>query len=378
MATPVLTKNQERHSLSAKKKGPAKFKNVLAQPYPNFWPVISVAKYPELVTTLNMILPSIKRFNTRISKDVQKDLKTMTKKERFLAKKKIYEQAPPKPDVLKFMIIGINEVTRALEKNNVCCVLIDANVEPPLLIKHIITMAVNKKIPILLLPILKAVTLEKLKFPATVLGLKQEIMKCPDSVCHSLYKSIAEAFKDFEVPECMLQHCKLEIPDKMPDESTECEMKIVGMDSDTKSNIPRSEKPVVIFTDVYKYRSSGDERAFIPPTFNQNSQISQTLNEFIALGSDLDFTNDKNYASISKTERYTNIVKEEIHERTKIENTETYRSCDKQLINDNTNSTKQTNTLKRKKDDGPNYLSLKIKRIIPNKTRYKATKFKKK
>lgn len=70
------------------------------------------------------------------------------------------------------MIMGVNEVTRALEKNNVCCVLLDANVEPPLLIKHIITMAVNKKIPVLLVSILKTVTLKKMGFAATVFALK--------------------------------------------------------------------------------------------------------------------------------------------------------------------------------------------------------------
>lgn len=70
------------------------------------------------------------------------------------------------------MIMGINIVTRALEKNNVCCVLLDANVEPPLIIKHIITMAVNKEIPVLLLPILKIVTLERIGFATTAFALK--------------------------------------------------------------------------------------------------------------------------------------------------------------------------------------------------------------
>lgn len=72
----------------------------------------------------------------------------------------------------KFMIMGINEVTRALEKNTVCCVLLDVNVEPSLMIKHIVTMAVNKKIPVLLLPILKTVTLEKMGFATTTFALK--------------------------------------------------------------------------------------------------------------------------------------------------------------------------------------------------------------
>lgn len=71
----------------------------------------------------------------------------------------------------KVMVMGINAVTRALEKNTVCCVLLDTNVES-LLIKHIVIMAVNKKIPVLLLPILRTVTLEKMRFPTIAFALK--------------------------------------------------------------------------------------------------------------------------------------------------------------------------------------------------------------
>ncbi|XP_024873231.1 ribonuclease P protein subunit p38-like, partial [Temnothorax curvispinosus] len=169
MTTPVLTKKQQRHSLSAKK-GPVKgLRNILAQPNSNFWPVINVNQYTELTKNLNTILPSIKQTSNRISKHV---LKNLSKEDRTLARREMLEAASPKPDILKFMIMGINVVTRALEKDNVCCVLLDANVEPPLIIKHIVTMAVNKKIPVLLLPILKIVTLEKMGFTAAAFALK--------------------------------------------------------------------------------------------------------------------------------------------------------------------------------------------------------------
>jgi len=70
------------------------------------------------------------------------------------------------------VILGINAVTRALEKDNVCCVLLDANVEPRLMIKHIIVMAQNKKIPVLLLPVLKTVTLQQIGFATAAFALK--------------------------------------------------------------------------------------------------------------------------------------------------------------------------------------------------------------
>lgn len=75
----------------------------------------------------------------------------------------------------KSVILGINTVTRALEKNNVCCILLDANVEPPLLVKHIVVMAQNKKVPILLLPVLKTVSLQTIGFATAAFALKVTI-----------------------------------------------------------------------------------------------------------------------------------------------------------------------------------------------------------
>lgn len=40
----------------------------------------------------------------------------------------------------------------------------DANIEPPLLIRHIIQMAQNDKVPLLLLPELKTITLDTIGF----------------------------------------------------------------------------------------------------------------------------------------------------------------------------------------------------------------------
>lgn len=48
----------------------------------------------------------------------------------------------------------------------------DANISPPLLIKHVIYMAQNKKIPVLLLPKLKTVTLNTVGFASAACALK--------------------------------------------------------------------------------------------------------------------------------------------------------------------------------------------------------------
>lgn len=262
--------------------------------------------------------------------------------------------------------------------------------------------------------------------------LQQEVKQCPDNVCHPLYKSIAETFENFETPECLFQRFESE---KVSDKSAICEAK-TDMDCDTNPNISKPEKPVTVFTDVYKYRSSRDKRAFIPPTVDKSSQVSQTSDDFIAVDSDLDPVNDKSstatvedkrYVNISKkgkrTKKPENIEKDQSFKKLKLiennadfialdsnldsvndknftiknkryadidkeekdtkesENTEKNQSFNKlKLIDNNTDSIKQTKsyTLKRHANDEPNYLSLKLKRIQGNAKRKKATKLAKK
>lgn len=207
--------------------------------------------------------------------------------------------------------------------------------------------------------------------------MQQEVTQCSDNVCYPLYKSIAEAFKDFESPECLPQHFKA---DEVADKSTMCEAKITSMDSETNLNISKPEKKSVTkFTDVYKYRSSRTERAFIPPIVSKSYQVSQTpSDEFIALSSDLDPVDDKTRTSTWKNKRYVNIGKEEKRTK-KSESIEDNPSFKLELINNNANSTEHTkNILKRRKNDEPKYLSLKLKCIQGSNKRKKATKFAKK
>nr|XP_012222664.1 PREDICTED: uncharacterized protein LOC105672354 [Linepithema humile] len=365
MSTLILTKGQQRQSLSAKKGRPAKgLRNILAQPFENYWPIVSTDKYPTLITLMNELLPLIKRPTFKIPGSM---LRHVQKEKRILLRKEELEKGV-KPDehILKFVILGINAVTRALEKNDVCCILLDANVEPPLLIKHIVVMAQNKKIPILLLPVLKTITLEKIGFATAAFALKNDvILQSSENVFHALYKSIAEVFKDFEPSKCSLQLFK---PDETSEASTDC---------NPTSNIPKQEKPVV-FTDVYKYRSSRTERAFIPSSVSKSSQVFQTpSNEFIALSSDVDFANNKNSMGLLSNKRYVNINKEE----KELENIEkdNIKFLEESKSN-NTDSLRYTERYvpEKRKNDDVTYLPLKIKRIQGNSNRKKATKFAKK
>ncbi|CAL1674622.1 unnamed protein product [Lasius platythorax] len=371
MNTPILTKKQQRQSLSAKK-GPIKgLRNILAQPTENYWPTVNIEQYPTLVTLMDELLPLIKQPKYKISGFM---LRHIPKEKRILVKKEALEKESTKFDrnILKSVILGINAITRALEKHDVCCVLLDANVEPLLLIKHIVVMAQNKKIPVLLLPVLKTVTLQKIGFATAAFALTNNVMQSSDNVFHALYKLVAEIFNDLEPSKCSLQLFK---SDEISEESAMCEAESTSTDCDP--TISKPERSVTIFTDVYKYRSSRKERAFVPPTVNKNPQVSQTRSdEFIALSNDPDSADDENVTKILKNTRYVNICKEEESESESTEKHNKQSLNESKLIDNSVNSFKHVkNPMLKKRKNDVTYLSLKIKRIRGNDHREKATKF---
>lgn len=70
------------------------------------------------------------------------------------------------------IVTGVNGVTRLLEKNDAACVLLEANLEPMLLVKHIVTMGELNNVSVILVPFLKSVTLETAGFASAAVALK--------------------------------------------------------------------------------------------------------------------------------------------------------------------------------------------------------------
>lgn len=92
----------------------------------------------------------------------------MTKKERLAARQVLKSDTKSE----NFVLFGVNALIRSLEKEQIGCILLDGNVDPPLLIKHVAVLAQNQKIPTLVLHFLKKVTLETLGFSCIAIGLK--------------------------------------------------------------------------------------------------------------------------------------------------------------------------------------------------------------
>lgn len=192
-------------------------------------------------------------------------------------------------------------------------------------------------------------------------------MQSSDNVFYALYKLVAKVFKDFEPSQCSLQLFK---PDETCEEGTIHEVKMISSGGD----ISKLEKPVSTFTNVYKYRSSRKERAFVPPTANKNSQVSPSDVGLTIYNNDLDYVNSKNFTSMSNNEQCINIC--ETQKSKKMEENETKLSHNEsKLITDNMDLSKhREDCISRKRKSSATYLSLKVKCIQGNSNRIKATK----
>lgn len=349
MSTPVLSKQQQRQSLSGKKLQNKGLRNVLAQPQDKFWPIVDAEKCSILEELLNRLMPAIKRPSRSIP---WSQLRHMKKEERAQAKKEaliVKEENVPNPEIVGSIVLGINAITRSLEKENVCCILMEANIDPHLLVKHVIHMALNKKVPILMFPKLKTVTLNTIGFATAACALKKFVMDSPDHHFYPLYTAICDIFKDIPLPKNKMQLFKDEAPEPTISDEED------NMSTEEESHIPSPEPPkFTLSTDVYMYRSSCKERAFVPPGATESSTGEQPA---------VKRTEPDNFISLSKydTDEYDYNIKKGM------------RYID-------TNEDKYSKERKRKVNNTPinvTYLPLKVKRLQGNPNRVKATKISK-
>lgn len=68
--------------------------------------------------------------------------------------------------------MGINEVTRCMEKGQIACCLIAEDVANSVIVKHLISMTAAMQIPVVILPKLRLVMKCIIGFSSAVLGLK--------------------------------------------------------------------------------------------------------------------------------------------------------------------------------------------------------------
>ena len=169
-------------------------------------------------------------------------------------------------------------------------------------------------------------------------------MDSTDHYFHPLYITICDIFKDVPLPNNKLQLFK----DIELSEETISDEKDNKISVENKSQVSSEPIKFTVSADVYMYRSSRKERAFVPLSTKENSTNKPIVKEkeqddFISLTK---YDSDEFDTSIKKNIRY-NLVRE------------------------------NKNSKKRKIDNisaNVTYLPLKVKRLQGNVNRIKATK----
>lgn len=143
-------------------------------------------------------------------------------------------------------------MTKSLEKSTIHAVLIASDVSPRLLVKHVIDMCVIKNLPVLVVPELRQILLQRAGVTGVVFGVKNNNL---------LTQTIKDIHMNYPVPEDHIHYFR----------SLKCE------EADFKVNeaVPVEDAAMeeTEEQDLYLYRSSTKERVFKPETSQSSVAI---------------------------------------------------------------------------------------------------------
>lgn len=174
---------------------------VVTDPYEKFWPILDFEKTQLLVDEMEK---SISKENGKLKADwftlkkLPLDVRKCQIKNLSIAHKQhISPELIAQRSVLK---MGINEVSRCVEKDQITCCLIAEDVANCMIAKHLLFMTSAKKIPVLILPDMRSITKRFIGFSSAVLGLKNDILNRPASPLYNLYQTINQLSNTFKNP----------------------------------------------------------------------------------------------------------------------------------------------------------------------------------
>ncbi|KAF5270710.1 hypothetical protein FQA39_LY01448 [Lamprigera yunnana] len=196
MTTHVLSLEDQKSSLSAKKKiKKLTIRNVLSNPYKDYWFLVTAEEEAELKDNLRNQLTLIKPPKVKIPWKV---INTIPKKERASFCKPYNNSISN--DYKSHIAFGVNEITKLLEKEEISSILISAEVDPKFLVKHIIDMCVLQEKPVLLLPGLKDLLQQTTGLKSLTIGFKlNSKYTIIDSKIKEIYKNYKPAINQISL-----------------------------------------------------------------------------------------------------------------------------------------------------------------------------------
>ncbi|XP_025203674.1 uncharacterized protein LOC112600611 [Melanaphis sacchari] len=174
---------------------------VVTDPYEKFWPILDLEKSQLLVDEMQK---SISKENGKLKvnwftlKKLPLDVrKCQIKNFSISHKQHISPELKAQRSVLK---MGINEVSRCVEKDQITCCLIAEDVANCMIAKHLLIMTSTKRIPVLILPDMRSITKRLIGFSSAVIGMKNDILSRPESPLYNLYQTIIQLSNKFKNP----------------------------------------------------------------------------------------------------------------------------------------------------------------------------------
>ncbi|KAJ8712424.1 hypothetical protein PYW07_005266 [Mythimna separata] len=264
------TKAKEATTLQKKKnsisKGKLKktIKNVLCRPDPVFWPEVTEDEGQRLESALKKHKIAVPEFK----KPHWKELKLIPKEKR---------PKPPKLKKVEGLLLGIRECTDAVQTGECSAIIIEAKVNPRMIVQPILELCTTKDVTVLCLSDLRKITAANFGTPTSCLGIKRNTLL-------DTKKEILEIAKNHPRPEQSNEQKKL-------NNSIEEKMDIENVETREESNVCDGTT-----TFQFLYRTSKKNRVFVPTALeNVSSKPTRRFigQDFIEFSDKPDLKNSK-------------------------------------------------------------------------------------
>ncbi|KAJ6645352.1 hypothetical protein Bhyg_00557, partial [Pseudolycoriella hygida] len=240
---PILSDQEKKRTLSAKKKQKVVLKNLLVQPFERFWPELTAEDVQEFVETFRTLYTSIS-CNGSNSFTNGDQVRNHTS-DNFSGK----------------VTLGLRSSIRCVSTGNRIALFISSNIRPKYVVDQIITMTLTKnaKSKVFCVPDLDAAL-------SKVLGFSCQCLVIPDRQ-NEMWNWISEKSKQFPLPNCFEERHAI---------------KAKGMDVkyNQTTSVCANESEAVDVSKIYLRKENSNERVFVP----SGTTLTKSGNDFIALG----------------------------------------------------------------------------------------------
>ncbi|XP_041358777.1 ribonuclease P protein subunit p38-like [Gigantopelta aegis] len=148
MAAPTLSEKEARRSLREKSKV-QKSKAHLINPYSHTWPILDELVIKEVIERISNLFQCLPLHGQKIPWKEKQKKKELLKNGAKIAES---EDERKRKDLRSQLAIGINAVTRGLEKDDLDLVIVCQSTEPQLITKHLIPLSACRQCPTLCIP----------------------------------------------------------------------------------------------------------------------------------------------------------------------------------------------------------------------------------